>query len=233
MYSVHDVRTALLATFMAMLAAACATDPAYPSCRGDNACQRGGHHEFCIRSHCQQCRDGNDCSGGQICENNRCTDAPVARAECEHDDQCSNGRRCTAGHCVTPDDADIAAHSDNGGHCSFATVHFAFDNSVLDDATRNGLQETARCLEREHTTRYVLVGRADPRGTTEYNLALGQRRADAVQRYLVALGIDASRLGVSSLGSEGATGSNESSWANDRRVDSTQRDAPQGAHGAQ
>lgn len=207
-----------------MVLAGCASEPQYPNCRGDTACQRGGHHTFCVRGQCQQCRQSADCSGGQTCENNRCVDAPVARAECMQDTQCAGGQRCSAGHCVTSE-SNVMARSDNGGQCSFAVVQFGFDDAVIDDASRRGLQSTATCLEQERTTRYVLVGRADPRGGTEYNLALGQRRADAVRRYLVALGIDASRLGETSEGSEGATGTDEAGWARDRRVDPNRRDA--------
>jgi peptidoglycan-associated lipoprotein len=124
----------------------------------------------------------------------------------------------------------VAADSPAGdGHCEFAVVHFGFDDAVLDAPSRDALVQTARCLERERTTRYVLIGRADPRGTTEYNLALGDRRAHAVQRYLSALGIAAARLAVSSEGSEGAQGRDESGWASDRRVDPTSREARGGS----
>ncbi|HEY8432102.1 MAG TPA: OmpA family protein, partial [Sandaracinaceae bacterium] len=63
----------------------------------------------------------------------------------------------------------------------------------------------------------------DPRGTEEYNLALGERRARAVQSYLQNLGIDASRIHASSMGEEMASGTDEASWARDRRVDFHER----------
>jgi len=75
------------------------------------------------------------------------------------------------------------------------------------------------CIQRERNTRYVLIGRADPRGTTEYNLALGERRARVVQRYMVSLGLLPDRLAVSSEGSEFATGTDDAGWRRDRRVD--------------
>jgi peptidoglycan-associated lipoprotein len=114
---------------------------------------------------------------------------------------------------------------DNRGRlCTFEPVYFTFDNSQLDDGARRALQRASECLQREARSRYVLIGRADPRGTTEYNLALGERRARSVQAYLSSLGIDQARLGVSSEGSEAATGTDEASWARDRRVDFRPRD---------
>ncbi|MFI5302902.1 MAG: OmpA family protein, partial [Polyangiales bacterium] len=64
-----------------------------------------------------------------------------------------------------------------------------------------------------------LIGRADPRGETEYNVALGQSRADAVQRYIGGRGVAASQLSSSSRGALDASGGDESGWAKDRRVD--------------
>jgi peptidoglycan-associated lipoprotein len=64
-----------------------------------------------------------------------------------------------------------------------------------------------------------LVGRADPRGTTEYNMALGERRANAVLKYLTALGVNASQLSDTSRGSLDAKAGDEAVWKQDRRVD--------------
>jgi peptidoglycan-associated lipoprotein len=109
---------------------------------------------------------------------------------------------------------------DNQGRlCHFEPVYFAFDNSTLDEGARHALQSAAECLSREGSSRYVLIGRADPRGTTEYNLALGERRARTAQRYLMSLGVAEERVAVSSEGSEAATGTDEASWGRDRRVD--------------
>jgi len=63
-----------------------------------------------------------------------------------------------------------------------------------------------------------LTGTCDPRGTEEYNLALGERRAQSAQQYLKSLGVTG-EITVSSMGEELATGTDESGWARDRRVD--------------
>ena len=66
-----------------------------------------------------------------------------------------------------------------------------------------------------------LIGRADPRGTDEYNLGLGSQRAGSVSSYLTRLGVQANQLGVTTRGSLDATGTDESGWQKDRRVDIT------------
>jgi peptidoglycan-associated lipoprotein len=64
-----------------------------------------------------------------------------------------------------------------------------------------------------------LIGRADPRGTEEYNLGLGSRRSSSVGKYLQNLGVGTPQLAVTTRGALDATGTDESSWKNDRRVD--------------
>jgi peptidoglycan-associated lipoprotein len=65
-------------------------------------------------------------------------------------------------------------------------------------------------------------GVTDPRGTEEYNIALGDRRAQAVRAYLVSLGIEQARIAVTSVGEEMAQGSDESGWAQDRSVSASE-----------
>ncbi len=98
-------------------------------------------------------------------------------------------------------------------------VFFDYDQNVLRDEARAALQRDAQWLSRWSQTRLVIEGHCDERGTAEYNLALGDRRADIVRDYLVALGIPASRLVTKSLGKEApfCNGSGESCWSQNRR----------------
>ncbi len=64
----------------------------------------------------------------------------------------------------------------------------------------------------------LLSGAADPRGTEEYNIALGERRAQAVRSYLVSLGLDGNSVSTTSVGEEMASGTDEAGWARDRNV---------------
>ena len=82
------------------------------------------------------------------------------------------------------------------------TVYFDYDKSDLSDSTRATLQSNAGWLKANPGRTVLVEGHCDERGTVEYNLALGQRRAASVKEYLVGLGIDASRLKTVSYGKE-------------------------------
>jgi len=81
-------------------------------------------------------------------------------------------------------------------------VYFAYDLAELSDGTRATLQKAADWLRRFTSTKVMVEGHADSRGTNEYNLALGERRANAVRDYLVSLGIPAARFTIGSKGEE-------------------------------
>jgi peptidoglycan-associated lipoprotein len=81
--------------------------------------------------------------------------------------------------------------------CRLTRVHFAFDSTLLDDAARDALSETARCIAAKKIPAIVIEGHADERGTEAYNIALGQRRAEGVRGYLQKLGVEASVEAVS------------------------------------
>ena len=98
---------------------------------------------------------------------------------------------------------------------------FDFDHFELTTQDRDVLQQIADCVTKGPLKgrRLQLVGRADPRGTEEYNLGLGDRRASSVGEYLRRLGVAAHAIGASTRGALDAHGDDESSWRVDRRVD--------------
>jgi peptidoglycan-associated lipoprotein len=100
------------------------------------------------------------------------------------------------------------------------TIYFDTDRYDVDSADQAALQTQAQWLARYPQKRATVEGHADERGTREYNLALGERRANAAKNYLVSLGVDASRLTTLSYGKERpiALGSDEESWARNRRA---------------
>ena len=104
--------------------------------------------------------------------------------------------------------------------CGAIKVRFGFDAHDLDADGRAALQGLASCLSGT-TGRVRIEGHCDDRGTTEYNLALGQRRADAVQRVLSGFGVTPSRLSTVSYGEERPvdTSGGEAAWANNRRAE--------------
>jgi len=104
--------------------------------------------------------------------------------------------------------------------CAIETVYFEFDSSELDSSARSALQEAVECYrsQQDPGLSLLLSGAADPRGTEEYNIALGERRAQAVRSYLISLGLEGSRVSTTSVGEEMATGTDEAGWARDRNV---------------
>ncbi len=100
------------------------------------------------------------------------------------------------------------------------TVHFGLDQSDIDPTARAILDSQAGWLTSNPTVRVTIEGHTDERGTREYNLALGDRRANAAKNYLAARGIAVSRMSTISYGKERplALGSDEQSWAENRRA---------------
>jgi len=100
------------------------------------------------------------------------------------------------------------------------TVNFDFDSAELTVSARSTLNRQSAFLSVNPDLMIVIEGHADERGTREYNLALGERRATAVRDYLVAKGINAARVRTVSYGKErpAVSGSDEAAWAKNRRA---------------
>ena len=98
-------------------------------------------------------------------------------------------------------------------------VFFATNKSVLTTASRDTLRKQAAFMRKKKDLTFSIEGHADERGTREYNLALGERRANAVKDYLMTYGISGSRLSVISYGKERPvnSGSNPLAWSQNRR----------------
>ena len=98
-------------------------------------------------------------------------------------------------------------------------VFFATNESILTTASRETLRAQAAWLRKNPGINVVLEGHADERGTREYNLALGEKRAQAVKNYLIGLGINPDRVSTISYGKErpAVVGSNDGAWAQNRR----------------
>jgi peptidoglycan-associated lipoprotein len=95
----------------------------------------------------------------------------------------------------------------------------AFDKADLTDQARGCLQQNADWLRKWTSTRIRITGHADERGTNEYNMVLGERRAAAARNYLISLGVDATRMTIVSKGKEApyCTEHVESCWSQNRR----------------
>jgi peptidoglycan-associated lipoprotein len=176
-------------------------------CKNNSQCPAG---QVCSANRCGPCQSDMQCPAGSICNGGMC-----GKALCMKDDDCPQDMDCQRGRCVGGKKAPVV----EGPPCPLDTVYFGFNLSSINQDGRTSLAKNASCLKK--TGRSIdLIGHADPRGTTEYNMALSDRRAQSVRDYLRQAGIESSRLKPVPRGNLDATGSDESGWAKDRRVDS-------------
>lgn len=224
----------------ALFLAGCPSKPKNGECKSSDDCKdQQGYGKVCVQGRCQECGADTDCQAGFACRDNKCapkaecsqdTDcgsgkacqagrcvAAAPKAECDSDAQCGAGRACQSGRCVSRQlsKTEQAAQC-TGGEESF--VHFALDRSDLDSQARTSLDKIASCLKPLGVP-VVVEGHCDERGTTEYNLHLGERRAESVKKYLVNLGLDGKSIRATSYGKERplCTESTESCWSRNRR----------------
>ena len=117
--------------------------------------------------------------------------------------------------------AALAKLRDPNSPLSKRSVYFDYDQYDVKGEYKNQLQAHAKFIASEPNARVLIQGNTDDRGSREYNLALGQRRADAVKKQLVLMGAPESQIESVSLGKEKpkALGDNEAAWAENRRAD--------------
>jgi peptidoglycan-associated lipoprotein len=137
---------------------------------------------------------------------------PAARA-CQGDADCTSSQLCLQSRCEAITSTTAA--------CDAISTHFEFDSSTVRSDDFTALQRAARCLQARPATKVRIEGNCDARGTTAYNVALGQRRAAASQKYLIDLGVPANRTSTVSYGKEKprCTEETEACWATNRRDD--------------
>ncbi len=110
--------------------------------------------------------------------------------------------------------------SDSGKIDGLVTVHFGYDKSSLDSGAKKDIATNVQWMKANPAAKVQIEGHCDNRGTIEYNVALGERRANAVKAYMVSLGVASDRLSVISYGKEKPleSGDNEAAWAKNRRA---------------
>lgn len=205
-------------------------------CRNDEDCDDPSME--CNAGVCETipgyCTSTADCPGNQKCRDNRCG------PECMSDDDCEGDQVCEGGNCVAPpectSDADCAAGEmcqneqcvpKPEQECDLESVYFDYDSASLDSQARDKLVDNADCIKEDDLT-VRIEGYADERGTSEYNIALGERRARSVQSYLRNLGVSSANMSIISYGEErlvrqcGEQGS-ESCHRQNRRVEFVRR----------
>lgn len=200
-------------------------------CSEDAHCES---HETCNGGSCivksGKCNDKTDCTAGQICENNTCT-ACSEDAQCGTDSRCANGACLTRGSCNENEDCEDdedcidnqCQREGEGGEpdlsCKLDSVYFGFDEFTVSEQSKEPLASTSQCLQEAPERNVVVEGHTDDQGTDEYNIALSDKRGRSVADFLARLGIDPARLRVVPKGETEASGTDEDSRAQERRVD--------------
>lgn len=133
-------------------------------------------------------------------------------ATCSVDLDCKSGQLCMQGRC-----ADAATLPE----CTNVAVHFDFDRAELHADEQAKLDTFARCIKAQPSSHFTVAGNCDERGTEEYNLALGDKRARSVAEYLERQGVTSDRLRTVSYGKERPIcgGHEESCWSKNRRAE--------------
>lgn len=221
----------VLASLALLLCAACPPKISYPECKLDPDCAE--HGQVCSSGFCKECRDDSVCKlrnpDKPLCREAICTAKPesvLPRAPpvatpltCQSDADCGGGAACVDQQCKSQ--LFSSQPSRQFGRCKLNAVYFGFDDATLTAEARQSLSDSWQCLQQNSYRRVLLAGHTDERGTTEYNLALGERRADAVRKYLTGLGAESRRLKTLSYGDERpfALGHDDAAWARNRRVE--------------
>jgi peptidoglycan-associated lipoprotein len=226
-----------------MTLTACPAKPKNGECKSSADCaDQTGYGKVCVEGRCQECSADADCKDGFVCKANKCS----PKAQCTGDMDCPAGQACQGDRCVARapgtcgSDRDCNGGTCQGGKCQAAqseagsagavpsecsdpaafTVRFGFDQATLTGDAQGTLQKLSDCLKKAPARRVIVQGNADERGTTQYNVALGARRAEAARKYLSDLGTGQNAETVS-FGKEKpvCTQSSEDCWAKNRRAD--------------
>ncbi len=220
-------RSILLAVpVLALFLAGCPAKPKDGECKTSEDCAaQEGYGKTCVEGRCQECGQDTDCKAGFVCRSLKC----VPRPECERNDDCPSGKACEAGKCMTvapPPPPPVTAPTAEPSACpagggKLLPVYFDFDRAVLTSEAQADLVKNAACIKDKGFTKVVVEGNCDDRGTIEYNLQLGQRRAESAKKFLVNLGIPARSIQAVSYGKERpiCSEATEDCWQKNRRDD--------------
>ena len=151
------------------------------------------------------------------------TMAEQARASAEANwEECQRRKNVVVEATKPPEKKTKPTNTSGDQPATLSTLYFAYDSAEISPAQREQLEQNALWMRQNpETNKIVLEGHTDERGSVEYNLALGERRAQAVRQYLTQLGIDRDRLSILSYGEEKpvAYGGGEDDYRQNRRVE--------------
>lgn len=208
----------LSAVFAAAALSGCPAKPKSGECKTSKDCEaQQGYGKVCVEGRCQECGADSDCQVGFVCRANKC----VPRPQCQADADCPAGQRCEGERCVPKAAEKPEAKGAVSPECADASafvIRFGFDQATLTGDSQGKLQKLSDCLKQAPAKKVVISGHCDERGTTQYNIALGSRRAESARKYLADLGVSG-KLDTVSFGKEKpvCSESTEDCWAKNRR----------------
>jgi peptidoglycan-associated lipoprotein len=173
-------------------------------CMNDQQCPSG---KVCQAGKCKACAADSECGPGGRCEAGACKGAKP----CAKDDQCADDEDCVSGFC-----RKAGSTTAGDASCTLSTVYFAFDDATIQASERDRLAANVACIESTKGKNVYLFGHTDTSGTEEYNIALSERRAQAVADYMARLGTDPARMQIVPKGETQPTGLGDDK---DRRVE--------------
>lgn len=235
LFSASLVMAVLLITL-----AGCQKKAAFSTCKNDADCRIDANgseiNGVCHMGKCEECVQDSDCSDLKSCVRNRCL------APCEADADCGDNKHCEDSYCMNDcvnNESCLADQICSQGRCiakaggadpnawasgdcqGLERIHFDFDRFDIKDEDKNHVSRLAKCLEANPGYKAVIKGNTDNRGTPSYNMALGQKRADAVKTHLINnWGIASNRLTTISNGEQEPviTENNEYAWQQNRNA---------------
>ncbi len=169
----------------------------------------------CLGGACSKCTDDSMCVDG-TCDlgTGLCVLPGAGNGQCTTDDECAMDEICDGGMCVFSGD-----YGGNGEVlCDLQAIYFGFDSPKIQPDVQKQLKAAASCMAEQNRMVY-LEAHADPRGTEEYNILLTDKRGQSVKAFLINLGVGADKMQVISKGSLEARGTEEATFAQDRRVE--------------
>lgn len=202
--------------------AGCDKKVAYPTCKSDSDCRVDATGKeingICYMGKCEECVADADCGDSKQCVNNRCLasclsdgdcgagkhcESSFCVADCSGNDMCPGGQTCAQGRCVAQGDS-LDPNAWAASECrGLERIHFDFDKYDVKAEYKENVSRVAQCLESNPGYSVTIEGNTDDIGTPSYNLALGQRRADAVKTALRSeWGIAAHRITTISNGEQ-------------------------------
>ncbi len=214
----------------------CQKKAAFPTCKDDADCRVDASgaeiNGVCYMGKCEECSKDEDCKDLKQCVENRCLSSCQADADCGADKHCENSfciadctgnESCPGSHvCATGRCVAEGAAGEIVGECKILPIHFDFDRQTIRPEDKAAVDRLGDCLKKNPGARVTIEGHADNRGTPSYNIALGQRRADAVQKYLRDVqGIASNRIKTHSYGEQRPVSdeNTEDGWQQNRRAE--------------